>query len=75
MKNVMTVNDTVLTIAVKELPFSEPFTQVEARIVQYEGVDEVLAYVKCTEEAREPGRMYACYYSMNGKLEGCNTIN
>jgi len=75
MKNTITVNDTVLTIAQKELPFSEPFTQLEARIVQHEGVDEVLAYVTCTAEAKQPGRMYACYYSMEGKLEGCNTMN
>jgi|ADurb_H2B_03_Slu_FD_contig_123_8347_length_2868_multi_5_in_2_out_0_6 hypothetical protein len=75
MKNTITVNNIVLTINQTQLPFSNNFEQLSAKIVQHEGVDEVLAHVKCTRDSGEPGRTYACYYSTAGKLEGCNTTN
>lgn len=75
MQNVITVGSVTLKIAKKNLPFGNNFTQLAAKIVQYEGVDEVLAHVKCTKDSNEPGRTYSVNYSFAGKLEACNTTN
>jgi len=56
-------------------PFSNNFVQNSAKIVKYNGKDEVIAFVTCTADSKEPGRTYACAYSLKGKLMGCNTLN
>lgn len=80
MQNTITLqhNNSTLTFTVTKKankPFSNNFTQVSARIVQYEGQDEVLAQVLCTNNSREPGRTYAVVYSLQGEMMGCNTTN
>lgn len=56
-------------------PFGNNFVLQRATVVQYEGQDEVEAVVLCTNDSKEPGRLYLCYFSTKGKLEGCNTLN
>jgi hypothetical protein len=77
MKNDITVsaNGIAFTVAKKQLPFGNNFLQQSAKVVKYQGKDEVLAFVTCTEDSMEPGRIYACAYSLKGKLMGCNTVN
>ena len=79
MKNTITVNTAThnisFVVADAERPFSNNFVQNSAEIVQYDGQDEVFAYVTCTADSNEPGRIYACSYSLTEKLEGCNTVN
>ena len=80
MQNTITVqhNNAQLTFKVTKKankPFSNDFTQLTAKIVQYEGVDEVLAHVQCTAKSREPGRTYAVCYSLQGAMMACITTN
>ena len=63
------------TVSAKELPFGNNFKQISSKIVQYNGVDEIFAFVKCTRNSNEPGRIYTVSYSFAGKMEGCNTWN
>jgi hypothetical protein len=77
MKNEITVsaNNIAFTVKGKNRPFSNNFMQNSAKVVKYNGKDEVIAFVTCTEDSDEPGRIYACAFSLKGKLMGCNTVN
>ena len=79
MQNEITVSTAThcvaLTIKGANRPFSNNFVQQSAKIVKYNGKDEVLAFVTCTADSKEPGRIYACAFSLKGKLMGCNTVN
>ena len=59
----------------KQRPFSNNFVVQSAEVVQYEGKDEIYAVVICTDNSKEPGRKYACNFSITGRLETCNTLN
>lgn len=56
-------------------PFSNNFVQDRAKITREYGKDEVFAFVTCTADSIEPGRTYACFYTLEGKLIACNTLN
>ena len=75
MQNVITCNNVVLNITKKQLPFGNNFEQISAKVVQYNGVDEIYAVVKCTSNSHEPGRIYSVNYSFKGRMEACNTLN
>ncbi len=75
MQNVITCNNVTLHIAKKQLPYSNNFVQQSATLQQYKGKDEVHAVVVCTNDSKEPLRMYSCIYSMKGVLLGCCTLN
>jgi|APFre7841882793_1041355.scaffolds.fasta_scaffold04179_2 hypothetical protein len=75
MKNTISLPALNVNFVATDLPFGNNFVQKSAKIVQYQGTDEILAYVLCTKDSMEPGRIYACNYSMAGRLEACNTIN
>ena len=75
MKNVVSAGQYKLTIKGSNRPFGNDFVQTEAEIVQYEGQDEISAYVLCDKNSREPGRIYKCAYSLDGVLQACNTVN
>jgi hypothetical protein len=73
----VTLND--ITYTCKEGPFGSKFTVENARIVQYDGVDELMLRATCTEDSIEPGRIYSCIYAIKGKQKGklleCCTLN
>jgi hypothetical protein len=79
MQNEVTVSNAThciaLTIKGANRPFRNNFVQRSAKVITYNGKDEVLAFVTCTEDSEEPGRIYACAYSLKGKLIGCQTVN
>ena len=63
-----------LTIAKKHLPFSNNF--VQHSVLVQEEPNEVQAYVKCTANSKEPGRIYFVAYKIaTGKLLECYTLN
>ena len=39
------------------------------------GVPEIYALVKCTDDSREPGRIYSVNYNFSGEMMGCETEN
>jgi hypothetical protein len=75
MQNTITCNNITFTATKANKPFSNNFVQLDSAIVQYKGKDEIFATVQCTKDSREEGRIYACTFSMKGKLLGCYTIN
>lgn len=75
MHNVITASNYTFTVAKKHLPFTNNFVQDSAQVEQYMGVDEVRAIVTCTQDSKEPGRIYSVIYSTKGKLIACNTLN
>ena len=56
-------------------PFGNNFVVQTAKVVQYEGQDEVACVVLCTADSKEPGRKYFVQYSTDGQLQECNTLN
>lgn len=59
-----------ITVAKKQRPFSNDFTQI--KVLESEEPDEVQAYVKCTANSKEPGRVYFVAYSKTtGALIEC----
>lgn len=76
MQNVITCNNYNFTVTKKaNKPFSNNFVMLDSKITQYAGQDEITAFVKCTQDSLEAGRIYACTYTLQGKLVACNTIN
>ncbi len=71
-KNVITCNNYSFTVTKKDnKPFSNNFIMLKSKMTQYNGQDEITAYVKCTADSKEPGRVYVCVYSLTGKLMEC----
>lgn len=75
MKNTITAGDYTIKAAKKQRPFGNSFTMLNARVVQYNGQDEIAAHVLCTDDSIEPGRRYFVQYNTKGELMECNTIN
>lgn len=74
-QNVIVCNEHNFKVSKKELPFGNNFVMLSSKITQYKGVDEIFAFVKCTSNSYEPGRIYTVSYSFAGKMLGCNTYN
>lgn len=72
MKNTVSVAGYNFVVTKKNLPYSNNFVVELAKVVQYEGQDEVYAVVKCTSDSREAGMRYFCTYSTQGELIACN---
>jgi hypothetical protein len=74
MLNTVTADGFTLKVSNTQLPFGNTFVQ-HSTFAQEEP-NEVQAYVKCTANSREPGRIYFVAYSkINGKLIECYTVN
>jgi hypothetical protein len=56
-------------------PFGNNFVVQSANIVKYNGQDEIACVVLCTDNSKEPGRLYAVQYSTKGRLQECCTLN
>lgn len=59
----------------KQRPYSNNFIVQSAKVVKYNGQDEVSCVVLCTADSLEPGRLYAVQYSTAGRLQECCTLN
>lgn len=59
----------------KDRPYSNNFVVQSAKVVKYNGQDEVACFVLCTANSKEPGRVYFAQYSTKGKLQECYTVN
>ena len=69
-QNVVSANGFAIKVSKAELPFGNNFVQINS-IEQVEP-NEVQAYVKCTANSKEPGRVYFVAYSkVNGELIEC----
>jgi hypothetical protein len=74
-QNVVNANGFTIKVSKKQLPFSNNFVQYKAIAEQHEP-NEVQAYVQCTANSNEPGRIYFVAYSKtDGKLIECYTVN
>ncbi len=75
-KNVITCNNYNFKVTKKaNKPYSNNFVMLDSKITQYAGQDEITAFVKCTADSKEEGRIYACIFSTKGELVACNTVN
>ena len=73
-QNTVSANGVTIAVSNTQLPYSNNFVQ-HSTFAQEEP-NEVQAYVKCTANSKEPGRIYFVAYSkQNGKLIECYTIN
>jgi hypothetical protein len=59
----------------KNKPYGNNFVLQSAKVVQYNGRDEVACFVLCTANSMEPGRIYFAQYSTKGSLQECYTVN
>ena len=71
----VTVGD--VTVKCKRGPFGNLFTVRKAVIEQYQGKGpkELHAIVLCTDDSREPGRLYSVDWSLDGEMIACSTLN
>lgn len=73
MQNTITLaNSTVITVAKKQLPMGNNF--VVQRIVA-ETATDVECVVRCTANSKQPGRLYSCNYTLQGKIIAAQTLN
>jgi len=74
-KNKVSAGSYNLVVKGKQRPFSNNFVVQSAKIVKYNGQDEIACVVLCTNDSKEPGRVYFVQYSTKGRLQECNTLN
>lgn len=72
MQNTITVGSYNFAVTDANRPYSNNFVVDFAKVVQFNGKDEVYAQVTCTADSREPGMQYYCTYSTDGELIACN---
>lgn len=60
------------TVALSERPFSNNFT---LKSINKVCEDAVSAYVLCSKDSQEPGRIYFVVYTHEGELASCHTVN
>ena len=71
----VTAQNKNVTVTLKELPFGNKIVASNAKIVMYGSQEELHLTATCTAASREPGRKYACMYSLNGTMLECYTLN
>ena len=72
--NVVCGDGFTLKVKKTQLPFSNNFVQY--KVIEQVEPSEVQAYVKCTANSKEPGRIYFVAYSKaTGELLECYTLN
>jgi len=74
-KNTVSAGSYNFVVKGKQRPFSNNFVVQSAKIVKYNGQDEIACVVLCTNDSKEPGRVYFVQYSTKGRLQECNTLN
>ena len=74
-RGAQTITASNIVVNAKEGPFGNKFVIQQAKIVKYEGVDELAAKVLCTADSIEPGRIYIVNWSLDGEMLACNTLN
>jgi hypothetical protein len=70
--NTVSVGSYNFVVTNENRPYSNDFVLQIAKVVQYDGQDEVYAIVKCTANSKEPGMLYFCTFSTKGELIACN---
>ena len=74
-QNVVSANGFTIKVSKKQLPFGNNFVQHKA-IAEQPEPNEVQAYVLCTANSKEPGRIYFVAYSKTtSELIECYTVN
>ena len=72
MQNTITLaNNTVVAVAKKQLPMGNNFT-VHKLIA--ETAEQVECVVRCAADSKEPGRLYYCNYTLQGKIIAAHTL-
>ena len=74
-KNTVVAGSYNFVVKGKQRPFSNDFVVQQAKVVQYNGQDEVACFVLCTANSKEPGRIYFVQYSTKGVIQECYTVN
>jgi hypothetical protein len=65
--NTVQIDGRAVEITRRQRPYSNSFV-----VIAQEGLN---VQVRCTEDSREPGRVYDCTYTKAGRLVGCRTVN
>ena len=77
MQNTVTSPFVQFTVSKKNLPFGNTF--VQRKFVRTErtrnGRNAIVVYVTCTQNSKEPGRIYMCKFTEKGTLLSCITAN
>ena len=74
-KNTVTADSYNFKVKGDDRPFGNNFVVQSAKVVKYNGQDEVACFLLCTNDSKEPGRIYFAQYSTKGKLQECYTVN
>lgn len=59
-------------VSKRNLPYKNNFVQLSAAM--FDDAITLRVLVQCTEDSREPGRVYACLYNVAGSLQGCVSV-
>jgi hypothetical protein len=74
-KNTVSAGAYNFVVQNKQRPFGNNFVVQSAKVVQYNGQDEIACFVLCTANSKEPGRIYFAQYTTAGELMECYTVN
>ena len=77
MENTIVTPFVSVKVNKKNLPFGNTF--VQRKFVRTErtrnGRNAIVVYVTCTQNSKEPGRVYMCTFTEKGTLLSCITAN
>ena len=74
-KRLVQVDNYKIRIAETDLPHNGRVTLADPHLKERGPAQELVVYATATGDTYEPGRKYACFYSLKGKLEGYFTVN
>ena len=74
-KRIVEVDNYKIRIAEKDLPHEGRVTLSDPHMQERGPELELVVYATATSDTYEPGRRYACFYSLKGKRVGFFTIN
>lgn len=74
-KRVIQVGNHKIRVAETDLPHKGRVTLSDPHLQERGPAQELVVYATASSDTYEPGRKYACFYSLKGKLEGYFTIN
>lgn len=74
-KLVIKVDNHTFRITETDLPHEGRVKLSDPKVKERGPKQELVVYATADETTYQPGRVYACYFNMKGKLEGYFTIN
>jgi hypothetical protein len=74
-KRLIQVDNYKIRVAETDLPHKGKVTLSDPHLQERGPAQELVVYATASSDTYEPGRRYACFYSLKGKLEGYFTVN